>query len=63
LKAYLEKWTPKSNDPLSAKLVAEYAHVHGQLLLKSFFGVKATRDNDFGMTGFRRSTMTRITPG
>ncbi len=47
LKAYLEKWTPKSNDPLSANWW-QNTPKYTVSLLKSFFGENATKDNDFG---------------
>ncbi len=47
LDAYNKKWTPKSNDPLSANWWQNYAK-YSVSLLKSFFGEKATKKNDFG---------------
>ena len=47
LQAYNEKWTPKSNDPLSANWWQNYPK-YSVSLLKSFFGEKATSENDFG---------------
>jgi formate dehydrogenase major subunit len=47
LEAYNKKWTPKSNDPLSANWWQNYPK-YSVSLLKSFFGVTATADNDFG---------------
>jgi formate dehydrogenase major subunit len=47
LAAYNEKWTPKSNDPLSANWWQNYPK-YSVSLLKSFFGENATQDNDFG---------------
>jgi len=47
LAAYNKKWTPKSNDPLSANWWQNYPK-YSVSLLKSFFGDKATKANDFG---------------
>ncbi len=47
LAAYNKKWTPKSNDPLSANWWQNYPK-YTVSLLKSFFGEKATKENDFG---------------
>jgi formate dehydrogenase major subunit len=47
LAAYNEKWTPASNDPLSANWWQNYPK-YSVSLLKSFFGEAATGDNDFG---------------
>ncbi len=47
LAAYMKKWTPKSNDPLSANWWQNYPK-YTVSLLKSFFGEKATKENDFG---------------
>jgi formate dehydrogenase major subunit len=47
LAAYNKKWTPKSNDPLSANWWQNYPK-YSVSLLKSFFGQKATKKNDFG---------------
>jgi formate dehydrogenase major subunit len=47
LAAYNDKWTPKSNDPLSANWWQNYPK-YSVSLLKSFFGDNATAANDFG---------------
>ena len=47
LEAYNAKWTPKSNDPLSANWWQNYPK-YSVSLLKSYFGEKATKDNQFG---------------
>lgn len=47
LAAYNEKWTPKTNDPLSANWWQNYPK-YSVSLLKSFFGETATAQNDFG---------------
>jgi len=47
LAAYNKQWTPKSNDPLSANWWQNYPK-YSVSLLKSFFGDKATKANDFG---------------
>jgi formate dehydrogenase major subunit len=47
LAAYNTKYTPKTNDPLSANWWANYPK-YSVSLLKSFFGDKATEANDFG---------------
>ena len=47
LKAYNDKWTPKSSDPLSANWWQNYPK-YSVSLLKSFFGEAATANNDFG---------------
>ncbi len=47
LAAYNKKWTPKSNDPLSANWWQNYPK-YTVSLLKSFFGEKASKQNDFG---------------
>jgi len=47
LDAYNKKWTPKSNDPLSANWWQNYPK-YSVSLLKSFFGEKANKANDFG---------------
>ena len=47
LAAYNDKWTPTSNDPLSANWWQNYPK-YSVSLLKSFFGDKATAANDFG---------------
>jgi formate dehydrogenase major subunit len=47
LAAYNEKWTPKSKDPLSANWWQNYPK-YSVSMLKSFFGDKATKANDFG---------------
>ena len=47
LAAYNEKWTPQSNDPLSANWWQNYPK-YSVSLLKSFFGENATAENDFG---------------
>ena len=46
LKAYLEKWTPKTNDPMSANWWSNYPK-YMVSLLKAFWGEKATKNNDF----------------
>jgi formate dehydrogenase major subunit len=47
LEAYNKKWTPKSNDPLSANWWQNYPK-YSVSLLKSFFGERAETGNDFG---------------
>ena len=47
LAAYNTKYTPKTNDPLSANWWSNYPK-YSVSLLKSFFGEKATKENDFG---------------
>jgi formate dehydrogenase major subunit len=47
LAAYNGKWTPKSNDPLSANWWQNYPK-YSVSMLKSFFGDQATAANDFG---------------
>ncbi len=47
LAAYNKKWTPVSNDPMSANWWQNYPK-YSVSLLKSFFGDKATAENDFG---------------
>jgi len=47
LAEYNKKWTPKSNDPLSANWWQNYPK-YSVSLLKSFFGDKATQSNNFG---------------
>ncbi len=47
LEAYNKKFTPKSNDPLSANWWQNYPK-YSVSLLKSFFGEKGTPDNQFG---------------
>jgi formate dehydrogenase major subunit len=47
LEAYNKKWTPKSNDPLSANWWQNYSK-YSVSLLKSFFGENANYENDFG---------------
>ncbi len=47
LEAYNKKWTPKSNDPLSANWWQNYPK-YSVSLLKSFFGENGTSSNDFG---------------
>ncbi len=47
LDAYNKKYTPKSNDPLSANWWRNYPK-YSVSLLKSFFGEAATAANDFG---------------
>jgi formate dehydrogenase major subunit len=47
LEAYNKKWTPKSNDPLSANWWQNYPK-YSVSLLKSFFGERAEAGNDFG---------------
>jgi len=47
LAEYNEKCTPKTNDPLSANWWGNYPK-YSVSLLKSFFGDKATAENDFG---------------
>jgi len=46
LQAYLEKYTPKSNDPMSANWWQNYPK-YTVSLLKAFWGEHATKDNDF----------------
>ena len=47
LAAYNKKYTPKTNDPLSANWWGNYPK-YSVSLLKSFFGDKGTKANDFG---------------
>jgi formate dehydrogenase major subunit len=47
LAGYNGKWTPKSNDDLSANWWGNYPK-YSVSLLKSFFGDKAQKNNDFG---------------
>ena len=47
LDAYNKKWTPQSQDPLSANWWQNYPK-YSVSLLKSFFGENATQKNDFG---------------
>jgi len=47
LAAYNKKWTPKTNDSLSANWWGNYPK-YTVSLLKSFFGDKAAKANDFG---------------
>jgi len=47
LAAYNKKYTPKTNDPLSANWWGNYPK-YSVSLLKSYFGDKATKANDFG---------------
>ena len=47
LAAYNKKFTPKTNDPLSANWWGNYPK-YSVSLLKSFFGEKATAANEFG---------------
>jgi len=47
LAAYNNKYTPKTSDPLSANWWGNYPK-YSVSLLKSFFGDKATKANDFG---------------
>ena len=47
LEAYNKKWTPKSNDPLSANWWQNYPK-YSVSLLKSLFGENANYENDFG---------------
>ena len=47
LAAYNGKWTPKSNDPLSANWWQNYPK-YSVSMLKSFFGDAATKANEFG---------------
>jgi formate dehydrogenase major subunit len=47
LAAYNQKWTPASKDPLSANWWQNYPK-YSVSLLKSYFGEKATADNEFG---------------
>jgi formate dehydrogenase major subunit len=47
LAAYNTKYTPKTNDPLSANWWGNYPK-YSVSLLKSFFGDKATPENEFG---------------
>ena len=44
---YNKKFTPKSGDPISANWWSNYPK-YSVSMLKSFFGDKATKDNDFG---------------
>ncbi len=46
-KAYNEKWTPKTNDPLSANWWQNYPK-YSTSLLKSLFGEKSNENNEFG---------------
>ena len=47
LAAYNKKYTPQTNDPLSANWWGNYPK-YSVSLLKSYFGNKATKGNDFG---------------
>lgn len=47
LEAYNKKFTPKSNDPMSANWWQNYPK-YSISLLKAIFGEKANKDNDFG---------------
>ncbi len=47
LAAYNKKWTPVSHDPMSANWWQNYPK-YSVSLLKSFFGDKATTENEFG---------------
>ena len=47
LAEYNAKYTPKANDPLSANWWGNYPK-YSVSLLKSFFGEKATKENEFG---------------
>jgi len=47
LAGYNAKYTPKTNDPLSANWWGNYPK-YSVSLLKSFFGEKATKENEFG---------------
>ncbi len=47
LKAYNDKFTPKAADPKSANWWSNYPK-YSVSLLKSFFGDKATKENEFG---------------
>ncbi len=47
LAAYNEKYTPKTNDPLSANWWGNYPK-YSVSLLKSYFGKNGTKENDFG---------------
>lgn len=47
LEAYNKKWTPHSNDPMSANWWQNYPK-YSVSMLKSFFGANATKANDFG---------------
>jgi formate dehydrogenase major subunit len=47
LQAYNKKWTPKSNDPLSANWWGNYPK-YSVSFLKSMFGEAASKANDFG---------------
>ena len=47
LDAYNGKWTPKTNDPLSANWWGNYPK-YSVSMLKSFFGDTANKDNQFG---------------
>ncbi len=49
LAAYNKKWTPHSNDPMSANWWQNYPK-YTVSILKSFFGANATKSNDFGYT-------------
>ena len=46
LKAYLDKWTPKTDDPMSANWWGNYSK-YVVSLLKAWWGDKATAGNDF----------------
>lgn len=47
LKAYNDKYTPKTSDPMSANWWGNYPK-YSVSLLKSHFGENATKENDFG---------------
>ncbi len=47
LEAYNKKWTPSSNDPLSANWWQNYPK-YSVSMLKAFFGSAATSQNEFG---------------
>ena len=47
LEAYNTKWTPKSQDPLSANWWSNYPK-YSVSMLKAFFGENATKSNQFG---------------
>ena len=47
LAAYNKKWTPKSKDPISANWWQNYPK-YSVSMLKSFFGKRATKRNNFG---------------
>lgn len=55
LEAYLERSTPKSNDPLSANWLQNYPK-YAISLLKAFFGKHATKENDFAYSYLPKAT-------